>query len=81
MTPEFRPVSSFRRGTLYALLRDAYGFDRRFALHWEAEWRNFDVRNRTLRIRLGTENGFFPIPAPGKRAFPFQLIEEPRQWR
>ena len=42
MTPEFRPVSSFPRGTLYSLLRDAYGFDRRFALHWEAEWRNFD---------------------------------------
>ena len=42
MTPEFRPVSFFPRGTLYSLLRDAYGFDRRFALHWEAEWRNFD---------------------------------------
>ena len=33
-TPEFKPVSDFPRGTLYALLADAYSFDPRCARHW-----------------------------------------------
>ncbi len=42
MIPEFRKISEFERGTLFALLSDAYSFDNRCAEHWSADWREFD---------------------------------------
>lgn len=42
MTPEFKTISSFPRGTLRALLADAYSFDPRCARHWSENWREFD---------------------------------------
>ncbi len=42
MNPVFRKVSDFPRGTLFALLSDAYSFDCRCARYWSADWREFD---------------------------------------
>ena len=42
MELEFQAVSSFPRGTLCALLSDAYDFDARYARRWASEWRAFD---------------------------------------
>ena len=42
MPLEFRKISEFRRGTLAALLTDAYSFDCRCAQYWSADWREFD---------------------------------------
>ncbi len=42
MVPEFRKISDFPRGTLFALLSDAYSFDCRCARHWGGDWREFD---------------------------------------
>ena len=39
---EFRPISAFPRGTLYALLCDAYAFDPRCAANWADDWHEFD---------------------------------------
>ncbi len=38
----YRKVHDFPRGTLYALLKDAYSFDRRYERHCDADWREFD---------------------------------------
>lgn len=42
MNLEFRRISEFPRGTLCALLADAYSFDCRCARHWGDDWREFD---------------------------------------
>lgn len=42
MEPVFRKVTDFRRGTLYALLADAYSFDERCAACWASQWQEFD---------------------------------------
>ena len=39
----FRPISAFPRGTLLALLSDAYSFDRRCADCWHGNWHEFDT--------------------------------------
>ena len=39
---EFRPITAFPRGTLYALLCDAYAFDPRWAQHYAQDWQSFD---------------------------------------
>ena len=41
-TPEFKLVSDFPRGTLRALLANAYSFDPRCAQHWSDGWKEFD---------------------------------------
>ena len=42
MNLRFEKVSNFQRGTLFALLSDAYSFDPRYARCWSADWRAFD---------------------------------------
>ena len=40
--PEYCRVTDFDRGTLCALLRDAYSFHPECERHWGAQWREFD---------------------------------------
>lgn len=39
---EFKKISSFKRGTLFELLKDAYAIDCRYEQSCLAEWRDFD---------------------------------------
>ena len=42
MEPSFESILSFPRGTLCALLRDAYSFEPRFERDFLSQWRDFD---------------------------------------
>ena len=42
MEPSFESILSFPRGTLCALLRDAYSFEPRFERNFLSRWRDFD---------------------------------------
>lgn len=42
MSLRFANVTAFPRGTLLALLRDAYAFEPRYEAYWIAQWREFD---------------------------------------
>lgn len=42
MDIEFRKITEFPRGTLAALLRDAYSFEPRFQRGWSEQWQEFD---------------------------------------
>ena len=42
MTCRFERVSAFPRGTLFAMLSDAYSCDPRFAESWSGDWKAFD---------------------------------------
>ena len=42
MKIEFRKITDFPRGTLAAMLADAYAFDPRWAAGQQEEWRKFD---------------------------------------
>ncbi|MCH5151253.1 MAG: GNAT family N-acetyltransferase [Clostridiales bacterium] len=42
MDIEFRKITECPRGTLAALLQDAYSFEPRFAAFWQGQWREFD---------------------------------------
>ncbi|MCI9319489.1 MAG: GNAT family N-acetyltransferase [Lachnospiraceae bacterium] len=39
---EFKKITSFPRGTLYSLLRDAYSFEKKFERDCFNQWREFD---------------------------------------
>ena len=39
---EFRKITEFPRGTLVALLKDAYSFEPRFERDWHEQWQAFD---------------------------------------
>ena len=39
----FQPITAFPRGTLAALLRDAYSFEPRFERDWRPQWQSFDA--------------------------------------
>ncbi len=40
---EYRKITEFPRGTLAALLKDAYSFEPRFAPYWQDQWQEFDA--------------------------------------
>lgn len=42
MDIRFRKITEFPRGTLTALLKDAYGFEPKFARDWLKQWQAFD---------------------------------------
>lgn len=42
MTIEFNKFSSFKRGTMYEILKDAYSFDPRCSQYWNMIWRESD---------------------------------------
>lgn len=39
---EFRKITDFPRGTLAALLKDAYSYEPEFARYWQNQWQEFD---------------------------------------
>lgn len=47
---EFRKITSFPRGTLYSLLRDAYSFEKKFERDCFNQWREFDDFFTIIRI-------------------------------
>lgn len=66
MELEFQAVSAFPRGTLSALLSDAYSFEARYARRWASEWRSFDeffFANPEIADRCGfiTVHGSEPV--------------------
>lgn len=42
MDIEFKKIAEFPRGTLAALLKDAYSFEPRFEKDWREKWQEFD---------------------------------------
>ena len=42
MDIEFKKITEFPRGTLVALLRDAYSFEPKFERDWLNQWKEFD---------------------------------------
>lgn len=39
---EYKKISDFPEGTLYAQLEDAYSFDVQCKIHWETMWKEYD---------------------------------------
>ncbi len=42
MNLAFKNIKDFPRGTLAALLKDAYSFEPEFARYWQTQWQEFD---------------------------------------
>ncbi len=42
MDIEFRKITEFPRGTLFALLKDGYSFEPKFERNWREQWQEFD---------------------------------------